>query len=426
MSNKTIRFIDLFAGVGGIRIGLEQALNQLGIKHECVFTSEIKTHAISVYKDNFPNSQISGDITKISSTDIPDFDVLLAGFPCQPFSSAGLKMGFEDARGTLFFEIARILKDKQPEYFLLENVENLQIHDLTKEDKKNGETVGKTLKTILKILEELNYHVTWSVLQASDFGVAQIRRRIYIVGCKHKKIELDNFEKKTKYFGDIQEHGKPCIDNAFTKNVLSYLKNNNLPITHLYDKSIRDKRGKENNLHSWHLQLRGTTNQSQCDMLERMVTERRNKELARKKGVPLKDGVGLDIEELKAIYTGNNLIDDITDLLNKGYLKKQILPTYNETIYDIVCGRLSFQFTKFLDPNKFALTLVATDAIHTGVVEKDGIRNLTIRECLRLNGFPEDYKMNVEYRKALDLLGNSVVVPVINAICNRMFNDIAG
>jgi DNA (cytosine-5)-methyltransferase 1 len=156
---KTIRFIDLFAGIGGMRLGLEQSLTEKGIDYKCVFTSEIKSHAIKVYKDNFPNSIIHGDITKIETKDIPDFDILLAGFPCQPFSSAGKQLGFEDTRGTLFFEIARILKDKQPEYFLLENVENLVRHDLSVQDKNNGEKMGKTLKTILKVLEDLCYNV---------------------------------------------------------------------------------------------------------------------------------------------------------------------------------------------------------------------------------------------------------------------------
>ena len=418
---RKIRFIDLFAGIGGTRLGLEQCLKELDIECECVFTSEIKPHAIQVYKENFPNSTIYGDITKIKTQDIPDFDMLLAGFPCQPFSSAGKQLGFEDTRGTLFFDIARILKEKQPTYFLLENVENLVIHDLSKEDKKNGETIGKTLKTILNVLEDLGYFVNYKVLQASDFGVPQIRRRIYIVGSKLNKIDLNNFDKTTKYFGDIQEHNLPCLKNDFSQNVLKYLKDNNLPLSYLYDKSIRDKRGKENNLHSWYLQLRGETNKFQCEMLEKMVTERRNKTRAKNKGVPLKDGVGLDFDELATLYSGQNLQKDIEDLLIKGYLKQYRIPSYDKDIYDIVCGRLSFQFTKFLDPNKFALTLVATDVEHTGVVDGEGIRKLTIKECLRLDGYPDDYKMNIEYRKALDLLGNTVVVPVIKSICHRIF-----
>jgi DNA (cytosine-5)-methyltransferase 1 len=258
------------------------------------------------------------------------------------------------------------------------------------------------------------------VFSASDFGVAQIRKRIYIVGSKSKKINLENFTKKHIVFGDIQEKGLKCINNDFTKKILSYLDDNQLPMSYLYDKSIRDKRGGNNNLHSWHLQLRGDTHIAQCELLEKMVTERRRKDLAAKKGVPLKDGVGLSKDEMMKIYNGINLDKDIQDLVDKGYLKEYILPTYPSKLYDIVCGRLSFQFTKFLDPQKLCLTLVATDVEHTGVIDCDGIRNLTITECLKLNGFPDTFILDINYRKALDLLGNTVVVPVIKNICDRM------
>lgn len=122
---KTIRFIDLFAGIGGIRCGLELAAKEAGYKTECVFTSEIKGHAIKVLKQNHPDEEINGDITTINENGIPDFDILCAGFPCQAFSSAGKRQGFTDTRGTLFFEVERILSRKKPLGFILENVEGL-------------------------------------------------------------------------------------------------------------------------------------------------------------------------------------------------------------------------------------------------------------------------------------------------------------
>src|SRR5579862_9502968 len=129
MKMKKLKIIDLFAGIGATRIGFESACIKSGIKCETVFTSEIKPHAIQVYKDNFGDEAIAGDITKIPSSEIPDFDFLLAGFPCQPFSTGGKRMGFTDTRGTLFFEIERILRDKKPYGFILENVEGLVLHD---------------------------------------------------------------------------------------------------------------------------------------------------------------------------------------------------------------------------------------------------------------------------------------------------------
>lgn len=118
---KKLKFIDLFAGIGGIRKGFEWACEKIGYESECVFTSEIKESAISVLKQNHPDETIHGDITKIDPHSIPDFDVLLGGFPCQAFSSAGKRQGFNDTRGTLFFNVANILKVKKPKGFILEN-----------------------------------------------------------------------------------------------------------------------------------------------------------------------------------------------------------------------------------------------------------------------------------------------------------------
>jgi DNA (cytosine-5)-methyltransferase 1 len=147
-----IKFIDLFAGLGGTRLGFEQACNELKIKHECVFTSEIKPHAIDIYKHNFDNENVHGDITKIDEESIPDFDFLLGGFPCQAFSNAGKRKGFNDIRGTLFFDIVRILKEKKPTGFILENVEGLVSHD----KKNKTDVVGNTID-FLNISKYLNF-----------------------------------------------------------------------------------------------------------------------------------------------------------------------------------------------------------------------------------------------------------------------------
>lgn len=165
MDWTNFKFIDLFAGIGGIRLGFES------VGGTCVFSSEWDAAACETYKANF-GEQPAGDITKIKSNDIPDFDILLGGFPCQPFSIIGDKEGFNhETQGTLFFEIERILKDKKPSAFMLENVRNLTAHD-----------GGRTFKVIIEHLEALGYHVYAKVLNALDFGVPQKRERIIIVG----------------------------------------------------------------------------------------------------------------------------------------------------------------------------------------------------------------------------------------------------
>lgn len=158
--------IDLFAGIGGIRIGFEQTGR---IKN--IFSAEIDLWACKTYEANFAENPFC-DVTQINEKTLPDFDILLAGFPCQAFSIAGHRGGFEDTRGTLFFDVARLIKAKRPKAFLLENVKGLTHHDK-----------GKTLKTILKTLrEDLGYVVYAKILNAKDFGVPQNRERIYIVG----------------------------------------------------------------------------------------------------------------------------------------------------------------------------------------------------------------------------------------------------
>ena len=174
MESQVIKVIDLFAGVGGIRLGFMQAAAERGIQTECVFTSEIDSWACKTYAKNFASDTHNPmcDITKVDENEIPDFDVLLAGFPCQAFSIAGKRGGFDDTRGTLFFDVARIIKAKRPKAFLLENVKGLVNH-----------RSGKTLETILNTLRrDLGYTTYYKILNAKHYGVPQNRERIYIVG----------------------------------------------------------------------------------------------------------------------------------------------------------------------------------------------------------------------------------------------------
>ncbi|WP_330216740.1 DNA (cytosine-5-)-methyltransferase [Mycoplasma parvum] len=159
------KMIDLFAGIGGTRLGFH-----LTGEVKTVFSSEIDKFSKLTYFYNFGDIP-EGDIRNISTENIPDHDILVAGFPCQAFSQAGKKQGFKDERGILFFEIVRILRDKKPKSFLLENVKNLKTHNK-----------GETFQIIPKSLQELNYHITHCLLKSSDFGIPQNRERIYIVG----------------------------------------------------------------------------------------------------------------------------------------------------------------------------------------------------------------------------------------------------
>ena len=172
-----IKSIDLFAGIGGIRLGFDQAF---GKNIQTVFVSEWDEAAKKTYKANFQDeTEIAGDITAINEKDIPDFDICLAGFPCQAFSIAGRKKGFDDnfkgqTRGTLFFDVVRICAEKKPKVIFCENVKGLTIHDH-----------GRTFKVIVGALRELGYTVFYKLLNSKDFGVPQNRERIYIVAFRN-------------------------------------------------------------------------------------------------------------------------------------------------------------------------------------------------------------------------------------------------
>lgn len=318
--NKKYKTIDLFAGIGGIRLGFEQTKR---VKN--VFSAEIDKYACQTYEENF-GSNPQYDITKINEKDLPDFDILLAGFPCQAFSIAGKKGGFEDTRGTLFFDVARILKEKQPKAFLLENVKGLTHHDK-----------GKTFKTIINVLEQdLGYSVSFELLNAKEFGVPQKRERIYIVGFK-KEIEFE-FPKPIKL--------RKTVQSILEKSVVSskyYLSN-----TYLNTLIKHKARHKE-------------------------------------KG----NGFGYEI------------VDTLANTLVVGGMGRERNLVYDDRLTD---------FTPKTNIK--------------GEINREFIRKMTPREWAKLQGFPESYKIPVSDAQAYKQFGNSVSVPVINAIAKLIIEKL--
>ena len=435
MAKELIKFIDLFAGIGGIRLGLEQAVKQTGLSSKCVFTSEIKEHAISVLKQNHPKDIITGDITKVKADVIPDFDILCGGFPCQAFSAAGNRDGFADTRGTLFFDVERIIREKNPKGFILENVEGLVSHD-----------GGNTLAVILSNLDAAKYRISYKVLNSVDFGVPQERKRVYIVGIRKDlcelPISLDNFPIKKKNLGKVLETGKPTSNSKFVKLLLD-----KFSIDELSGKAIKDKRGGNANIHSWDLEIKGHVTDEEKHFLNLLLTERRKKKWADKIGIKWMDGMPLTREQIEEFYQNDNLQEILDDLTAKGYIRYEhpkqqiaekhvapngkIVTTYRRVSdttkpkgYNIVTGKLSFEVGKILSPKEVAPTLVATDMQHLFVADNGGLRTLTLREGLRLFGYPESFKFDISEHDGFDLLGNTVVVPVIKAIAVRLLKQI--
>lgn len=331
MIEQNIRFIDLFAGIGGFRLGFEKA------GYECVFSSEFNEACQKTYENNY-GEKPAGDITKIDEKSIPDFDVLCAGFPCQPFSICGKKMGFEDTRGTLFFDVCRIIKEKMPKVVVLENVKHLVNHD-----KK------RTFRIIITTLQDLGYSVSYKVLDSTKFGVAQCRERIIIIGVRGMSFNFDDLRQtKTKplrYFLDKEGDFEYLEKGTYT----------------LLDPKVI------------HRQPTGLT-----------FVGYRNKSIWTK-------GVRPHSEHLSRCHRQPNRIYSIDGI-------HPTLPSQETS------GRFWIY-----------------------IPEEDAVRKLTIKECYRLMGFPETFKIDSNKSNAYKQCGNAVVVPMIyeiaQSILRQCFNN---
>ena len=311
-----MRFIDLYAGIGGIRLGFQRVFKNA----EFVFSSEINASACKTYESNFlVNPQ--NDITKTDAKDISDFDILLAGIPCQAFSMAGYKLGFDDIRGTHFFEVSRIIKKKMPKAFLIENVRNLISHDN-----------GKTFKTMKKVIEEdLGYTLYYEVLDAQDFGLPQKRKRVFIVG----------FRDKIQF-----KFPKPTKKKSTIRDILE---------THPVDESYFISKKYHNGL----------------------KIHRKRHEL---KG----NGFGYIVHSH----------DDIANTLVLGGMGKE---------RNLIVDKKSFVHRKRKDANVRAL------------------RTFTPREYLRLQGFPNSFKITVPKTQMWRQAANSVPIPVVTFLSTMRF-----
>lgn len=314
---KEVKFIDLCAGIGGFRLAFEAH------KTQCVLTCEIDKFAKETYINNFEDNIFESDIKKINETTMPDFDVLCAGFPCQAFSLAGKQQGFNDTRGTIFFDIERILKHKNPPLFLLENVKNLKSHDK-----------GNTFKVIQKKLEELNYWYETFLIDASYF-VPQKRERIYIIGLDKKLFTKEEFEQvKNNIQTEYQEKQKISKPNFW-------------------------------------------------DILENTDTNE----------YTLSDKLWSFLQQHSAKHAkkGNGF--------GYGLMKKE----------NTISRTLTARYYK--DGSEILIEQ-----------ENKNPRRLSPRECARLMGYPETFKIVVSKTQAYKQFGNSVVVPVVEMLARNLIN----
>jgi DNA (cytosine-5)-methyltransferase 1 len=414
-----IKFIDLFAGTGGIRLGLESALDRIGIAHQCVKSIEIDRHACQTYKMNF-NEDPYGDIRAVE--DIEPFDILLAGFPCQAFSYAGKQLGFADTRGTLFFEIERLIEKYQPKFCFLENVRGLTTHDK-----------GRTLATIIEKLKNQGYYVDYRLLNSSNFGLAQNRVRVYIFASKIQikcSIVSDVGAADTVGFSETASLDL-FFNNAYKRsNVASILEDDPDKkydcsagfvdkLNVIFNGDLKKLNGLRfidtrhgNSLHSWDIGLKGDCTPAEINFMNLLISNRRRHIFGTHQ-----DGKALNIDQIKTFYRLNDLSEVIASLLRKGYLKQ------NEGFFNPVCGNMSFEVFKFLDPNSISVTLTASDSHKLGVYYKDRVRRITPRECARLQGYPDNYILHPKDVYAYKQLGNAVSVSVIDRLLSNIFSQ---
>ena len=422
MTRQPVKFIDLFAGTGGIRLAFEQALADLGCSGDCVKSVEIDPFACRTYELNFGESPF-GDVRKL--TDIERFDVLLAGFPCQAFSYAGKQRGFADTRGTLFFEVERLLGKYRPKLAFLENVRGLTTHD-----------GGKTFQTILERLSNLGYEVEYRLVNASSLGVPQNRTRIYIVASlgRHPQIRLQSdlgasdshayktiqpslFSEKRIYrrVRDILED-EPSDEydcsSAFREKVANALGGD---LGRIHGVRLIDTRH-GNSIHSWDIGRKGDCSEREKSFMNLFVSNRRRHVFGTQQ-----DGKALTREQISTFYEADDRDDLIASLLQKGYLKED-----SEHRINLVCGNMSFECFKFLDPDSISITLTASDANRLGVFHRDRLRHITPRECARLQGYPDSYILHPDDKYAYKQMGNAVCVPVIKEIFSDLLSHTDG
>ena len=323
-------------------------------------------------------------------------------------------MGFADTRGTLFFEVERIIRDKQPLGFLLENVEGLVKHDR-----------GRTLQTIVGNLQLLGYRVDYRVLNAREFGLPQDRNRIYIVGARQRNVSLEGHRAVNAKLNDVLERGLPLYRSPTVDRLLTLG-----PVEKLHGLSLKDKRGGTGNVHSWDIGLKGEVTPRQRALLNTLLLQRRKRKWADEIGIAWMDGMPLTEGQIATFFEDAHLHEMLGDLVAKRYLSyehpKQRVQVTGPTGrtgyarvpdptkpkgYNIVAGKLSYEVSKILDPNGIAPTLVATDMQRLYVPDGQG---------LRLFGYPESYRLEVTEQEGFDLLGNTVAVPVVEWVAGRL------
>jgi DNA (cytosine-5)-methyltransferase 1 len=410
----TLRYLSLFSGIGGFEIGIQRAVDSRStsrdgasdvpeggtdpaggsLRAECVGYSEIDRYAIETYKKHFGGHTNYGDATTIDETRLPDFDLLVGGFPCQAFSVAGKRKGFDDTRGTLFFDIARILKHKRPRHFILENVKGLLSH--------NG---GETVQTIFRVLADLGYGVEWCVLNSKEFGVPQSRERIFIVGhlrteCGSKIFPLTR-ENTTalggdESFVDLQLEGAQTTRTSRTIQARYYKG---------YSKRYGENSGVISGTLRTHNDGKGFR-EVKSGLAPTIPARARN------------DGSGQPVIMQKARgKNGGGEHRTAPAVTGKSYQDNNHVAVPVLTPERVEKRQNGRRFKNNNDP-AFTVNTQDQHGVYDGIV----IRRLTPRECERLMGYPDDWTAGISDTQRYKQCGNGIVSNVVEAVVKALID----
>ncbi len=415
-SQKLFTFIDLYAGIGGFRIPLEE------MGGRCVAFSEIDSTAIDVYRKNFKtDSEIFlGDITKIS--DIPKADIITGGVPCQSWSVAGKRQGFDDPRGALWFDTIKFVEHSQPKAFIFENVKGLA-------DPRNKES----LKLIIKSFEDIGYNVKYKVLNTFDYGLPQSRERIFIVGISKDIKKEFHYPESYKQLPNLSS----VIENTVSINSQNVINNNNLKnsfnISFLVNNenffTFCDTRNGKHSIHSWDLI---DTSEEEIQICFAVLKNRRRKIYGDKDGNPLSVQNIQDILKIEGSAL-ESLIDNLNSLVSKNILIKR------GEKYDFVNSKnssgINSIYRVYLPSSHVFSTLTKTgvrDYISEidipseikdkknyfikEIYNKKKFRKIKIREGARIQGFPDTFILPSNYIKSMGLLGNALGVNIVREL----------
>ena len=424
-----MKYFSMFSGIGGFEYGLQQSKHTF----KNIGYSEIDKYAVSIYEKHYPNHINYGDATKINTKDLPDFEFLVGGFPCQAFSIAGKRKGFNEARGTLFFEIARILRDKKPRYFLLENVKGLL-----------SPAGGETLETIFRVCDELGYDVSWAIYNSCDYGVPQNRERIFIKGyfrgeCSREVLSIPRVNRtvdepiSNTYYGTRagRVHKEDEIMNTLTcqghNGAGSQLIQLNNDKPRPQGQRIYDDNGLAVTLNAaannnWYkINKVGSTNNGQGGNtydVDGLCPTLCAEGMKHNGGIKIIGNLRPSGHSEGNIYDNDGTAPTITRS-NVPFIKPVLTPDRENKRQN---GR------RMKEDGEPMFTLTAQDK--HGVYDGMTVRKLTPVECERLQGFPDDW---TKYGKDGELIsdtqrykccGNAVTTNVITAIVDEMFDGV--